>query len=57
VLAQKLAGFLSKNLTPEEEKQKLEFKMRIFGVQEKGTGGPQKRKRDLDNFFDGFDDF
>ncbi|HOW08417.1 MAG TPA: RNA-binding S4 domain-containing protein [Bacteroidales bacterium] len=55
----KLAGNYVEDLTPEEEKQKLEFKNAGFsGYREKGTGRPTKKeRRDLDNFFDGFDDF
>ncbi|NLJ44755.1 MAG: RNA-binding S4 domain-containing protein [Bacteroidales bacterium] len=55
----KLAGNYVEDLTPEEEKHKLELKNAGFaGYREKGTGRPTKKeRRDLDSFFDGFDDF
>jgi len=55
----KLAVNYIEDLTPEEEKHKLELKNAGFsGYREKGLGRPTKKeRRDLDNFFDGFDDF
>lgn len=55
----KLAGNYVEDLTPGEEKLKLELKNAGFaGYREKGTGRPTKKeRRDLDNFFDVFDDF
>lgn len=47
------------DLTPEEEKQKLEYKnMSFTGFREKGSGRPTKKeRRELDSFFDEFDFF
>ncbi len=54
----RLAGNYIEDITPEEEKQKLEMKNAGFaGFREKGTGRPTKKeRRDLESFFDVFDD-
>jgi len=53
----KLVNNYIEDLTPEEEKQKLDYRMSgLLNFREKGTGRPTKKeRRDLDSFFDGFD--